>query len=166
MKIIEVTDEMYDALIVLSKEINEQDNRATAMPYFFQIQTKQRVPAVEGAGKSAWHLDGGFLDDDDEINTAIYEYFEEEKPIDEVKKISEFEKDEILEKMGYTKIWYDYDEKYENAFLTAKACKEHIQANKHHYRQPNDFLTHAFRNPELELVYKFLCELTNGKLHK
>ena len=40
MKTIQVTDEMHDFLINISKELNTQSHRATAMPYFFQVQTK------------------------------------------------------------------------------------------------------------------------------
>ena len=43
MKTINVSDEMYEFLINLSEEINKQDNRSTAMPYFFQIQTSEEV---------------------------------------------------------------------------------------------------------------------------
>lgn len=93
MKTIEVTDEMYKFLEELSTELNTQNHRCTAMPYFFQVQTK-------------------------------------------------------------------------NAFLTEKACKEHIKLNKHHYNEPADYLMHAFRNPELEKLMEFICGITKGKLHK
>ena len=36
--------------------------------------------------------------------------------------------------------------KLENAFFTAKACKEHIKKNSYHYTKPTDFLTSAIRN--------------------
>ena len=47
MKIIEIEDEMYEFLMNLSKELNTQDHRGTAMPYFFQIQTKEKVAAPD-----------------------------------------------------------------------------------------------------------------------
>jgi len=50
MRTIKVNDEMYEFLINLSKELNTQDHRCTAMPYFFQVQTKEQVPAADGCG--------------------------------------------------------------------------------------------------------------------
>lgn len=161
-----VDPEMYNRLVELSKNMNSQDNRATAMPYIYQVQSRERIPAAEGCGYSAYYQDGSYLETDDEIYQEIYEWFNEEKPLSEIKKMDELEKEEILEKRGYKKVNYDYENKYQNAFLTEKACKEHIQANKHHYSEPVDYLTHAFRNPEMELISKFLCELTGGKIHK
>ncbi len=56
---------------------------------------------------------------------------------------------------------------YHNAFLTKKACREHIEENSQHYTKPVDFLMYAVRNPELEQVIEFLCELTEcEQLHK
>ena len=67
MKQIEVTDEMYDFLMKLSIEINAQDNRSTAMPYFFQIQTKEQVPTMESCGTEAWHYDGSIIETEEGV---------------------------------------------------------------------------------------------------
>lgn len=170
MKKIKVTDEMYKALVELSNELNSQDNRATAMPYFYQIQTKEQVPTMEGCGVEAWHYDSRLIETDEEIKEAIFEYQEWELNSVTNNKmynaIAESEKEDILERIGFNKVNYDIIDKYENAFLTEKGCRKHIEANKHHYKKPVDYLAHAFRNPELETVLKFLCELTGGKLHK
>jgi hypothetical protein len=141
MKTIEVTDEMYDFLINLSKELNTQDHRATAMPYFYQIQTKEQVAVPEGCGIMAWHQDGSLIETDEEIDTVVFEWKDESVPFED-------------------------KEKLENAFLTEKACKKHIELNYYHYCKPVDYLNHAFRNPELEQVLKFICQLTGGELHK
>jgi len=45
--------------------------------------------------------------------------------------------------------------------FTEKTYKEHMG---HHYVNPVDFLNYAFQNPKLELVFRFLCELTGGQL--
>jgi hypothetical protein len=170
MKQIEVTDEMYDFLMKLSIEINAQDNRSTAMPYFFQIQTKEQVPTMESCGTEAWHYDGSIIETEEEIKKVIFDYkefdIESEHDNESYESYSDWEKDEILEKIGYQKIYYDYKDVYKNCFLTEKACKTHIESNKHHYNEPVDYLSYAFRNPELEKVYEFLCGLTGGKIHK
>jgi hypothetical protein len=41
-----------------------------------------------------------------------------------------------------------------------KACKKHIECNSHHYNEPVDYLSYASRNPELEMVQKFIMGLT------
>lgn len=159
MKTIHVSDELYDKLIEMSENINSQDNRATAMPYFFQIMTKEKKYVPEGCGTECWAYDGSTIETEEEINKTISEYLDIED-IEDVKKKDEYEKGQILEKAGWRKVNYDYEEKYQNAFLTEKSCKEHIERNSYHYAQPVDYLSHAFRNPDLELVYEFLCGLT------
>lgn len=164
MKTIEVSDEMYEFLMNLSKELNTQDHRSTAMPYFFQIQTQEKVPAAEGCGTDAWFYDGSMIETDDELAEAISEY--KEISIEDAKLLSWHEKEAALEEAGYRKVNYEMKEQYQNAFLTSKACDDHIRANKHHYKSPVNYLTHAFRNPELETLIKFICELTGGEIHK
>ena len=80
-------------------------------------------------------------------------------------EIDDEELDELMEKQGYYKGFFRNEEKYSNAFFTAKACKEHIRLNHYHYKEPRDYLSFGFRNPELELVFKFLCGLTGGNIH-
>ena len=170
MKNIKVSNEMHEFLINLSNELNTQNHRATQMPCFFQIQTKEEVPAMEGCGIEAWHYDGSKIETDDEIKETIFEYKEWDKESEddnaEYNELTEYEIEAILEKIGFCKITYDITDRYENAFLTEKACKEHIRLNSYHYREPIDYLSYATRNPELEMVMKFICELTGGKLHK
>jgi ABC-type ATPase with predicted acetyltransferase domain len=168
MKNIEVTDEMYNFLIELSSEINTQDNRATAMPYFFQIQTKEEVAVPEDCGIEAWYCDGSKIETEKEIIQVIYDYHEGDRKYTKkfIKSMDSWEREEEMKAAGWQPVNYDYKDKYENAFLTAKACKEHIRLNHYHYNQPVDYLSHAFRNPELEKVYEFLCGLTNKPMHK
>ena len=167
MKTIKISDEMYNSLKKLSEEINYQDDRATQMPYFFQIKTKEQISVPEGCGTEAWNYDGSLFETDEEIKDAVFECKDwDKKNQSEFDKLRDFEIDEILRGAGYNKVNYDYKDNLENSFFTAKACQKHIKGNKHHYKEPVDYLSFAFRNPELELVFKFLCELTGGKLHK
>lgn len=167
MKTIQVTDEMNEFLMNLSKELNTQDHRCTQMPYFFQIQTQEQVAAPEGQGTEAWHCDGSLIETDEEIKDVVFEWKEwDEEKLDVYNMLEEYEIEEILEAAGWYKVHYDYKDKLENAFLTAKACDEHMKSNKHHYNSPVNYLSFAFRNPELEKVFQFLCELTGGEIHK
>jgi len=170
MKTIKVNDEMYEFLMNLSEELNTQNHRCTAMPYFFQIQTKEEVAAAEGCGIEAWYYDGSKIETDEDIRETIFEYKEwdnDSKEDNELyNNLDGGEIEELLEDMGFYKINYELSDKYENAFLTEKACREHIRLNDYHYREPIDYLFFAFRNPELEMVLQFLCELSGGKIHK
>ncbi len=162
MRTIEVTDEMHEFLMNLSNELNTQSHRGTAMPYFFQIQTQQEAPAAEGCGNEAWYYDGSKIETEQEITAAIAEL--KELAIEDVTK-DHFEREDILEEAGWHKHNYQMVEKYQNAFLTSKACDDHIRLNGHHYDQPVNYLSHAFRNPEMEQLMKFICGLTGREIH-
>lgn len=166
MKTIQVTDQMYNFLMNLSKELTTQDHRGTAMPYFFQVQTTHRIAVPEGCGNEAWHYDGTFLETDEEVIDFIYSYNAEDLSKKKIKAMSSHQRDQYLKKIGFRVVNYDYEHRLENAFLTEKACEEHIRINKHNLRQPQSYLSHAFRNPELEQVLSFICQLTGGQLHK
>ncbi len=166
MKIIEVSDETYNFLIELSKELNTQDHRGTAMPYFFQIQTKRQIAVPEGNGTEAWFCDGALLKTDEEIEEAVNDYREWDEDTSEFNELEDYEIEVILECAGYRKVNYDYENVLENAFFTSKACDEHIKTNSHNLSSPVNCLSHAFRNPEMEGVLKFLCELSGGSIHK
>ncbi len=168
MKTIKISDEMYDSLMEISKELNTQNHRATAMPYFFQIQTKEEISVGEGQGEEIWAFDGSVLENEEEIQEVVIQHQEWED--DEAKQLfselSFYDINEILESAGYIQHNRDFEKRYQNAFFTEKACKLHIKQNYYHYNNPVDYLSYASRNPEMELVMRFLCELSSGELHK
>jgi hypothetical protein len=163
MKTIQVSDEMYAQLMELSKEMNIQDKRATAEPYFFQIQTKKKIYVPDGCGNECWVNDDNEIETEEGINDTIFQYEDEAIPIENIQSMKDYEKEEILERAGWRKVNYQFEDQYENAFFTSKACKDHIEKNHYHYHKPIDYLTHAFRNPEMELIFKFLSSLTDKK---
>lgn len=176
MKTIEITDEMYDSLMKLSKEMTTQDMRCTRMPHMFQIKTTEQVAAYDGCdGEDIWiDEDGNELNNDESIRDFIKEdLYDKEFDTDKYvidKRVEEMDEDDTDNYLNnhrgnYRRIRVTTENKYQNTFLTAKACKEHIKANGYHYNNPICYLNHAFRNPEMELVSRFLCELTGGKLH-
>lgn len=166
MKTIQVTDKMHASLMELSRELNTQDHRATAMPYFFQVRTTERQYGPEGIGEECYVYDSIIIETAEEIESEIFELYGGDISRSDIEQMPESEKDTILTENGWRCVHYELKEEYQNAFFTAKACKANIAANKHHYTEPVDFLSYGFRNPELELVLKFLCELSGGKLHK
>lgn len=109
------------------------------------------------------------LNTQEEIKEEVIKYkewdgLEEDEANKLFSELDSWEIDEIMEE-NWRKVNIDYEPRYENAFLTSKACDEHIRVNKHNLRSPINYLSGAFRNPELEMVMKFLCELNGGKLH-
>jgi hypothetical protein len=179
MKTIKVNDEMYEALMELSKEINSQDHGYTPMPYIFQIQTTDEVPAHEGFGEEVWiGDDGGGLRTEQEIKEFIHEHIietdesglnDEQIEMKAKKQINDmdiYDMKEYLKNIDYK--LYNIEKAYElkNAFFTAKACEEHIKYNNYHYNEPRSCISYAFSNPELELVFKFLCGLTGKEMYK
>jgi predicted CopG family antitoxin len=162
MKTIKITDEMYEFLINLSHELNTQNNRFTATPYIFQIQDEEEFSVGEGVGEVAWFYDGTIIRTEDEIKEVIFEYIgwdiNNESDEESYAKMDWYDKEEILHE-NFQKIYMSTRNVYINAFLTEKACVKHIELNKHHYKKPIDYLSHAFRNPELEKVLEFLKTL-------
>lgn len=169
MKTIEVSDETYEFLINLSKELNSQNHRGTRMPYIFQIEQVEEIPTSDGCGDEVWICDGHVcLRTDEDIKQAVFEYKEWDLDNEDHQNLFDdldsYDIEQILEE-NYSKHSITTQKRYTNAFFTEKACVEHIKANDYHYSSPRDYLNHAFRNPEIEGVMKFLCELTGGKLH-
>jgi hypothetical protein len=177
MKTIEVSDEMYAKLIELANEMTTQDPRGTRMPHMFQIRSRKKV--------YDWALNGDYriwVDEEIEIETFedLIDYMEtynHEIPED-LKTLWEYEKIEYRDEDFYDineffeeycpnlkECSYSWEYEYDNHFLTAKACQEHIDRNGYHYNQPDTYLNHAWRNPEMELLSEFLCGLVGKKMH-
>nr|WP_321523316.1 hypothetical protein [uncultured Macellibacteroides sp.] len=162
MKTIEVTDEIYCFLENLSKEIKSQDNRATASPYFFQVQEDKEIGVPEGCGEEVWISDGGtILRTEDEVKEAVFEWKDwtigNESDEKNYKQLDSFDIDSIMQE-NYRQVNIDVTQEYSNCFLTYKAYEEHIRVNGHNLRNPKSFLFHAYRNTEMEMLFKFLQE--------
>ena len=173
MKKIEVTDEMHDFLMELSEQLNTQDHRGTRMPYFFQIQETKLDICVEGNGEQYWIDEEGETLSDEDIKQNIFDYYLEHdsnKSDEELQglydNLEDYEIEEFCEgEFNLRSIWMEYKQTLSGSFLTEKACNTHIKQNDYHYHNPKSYLSGGFRNPEMEKVMKFLCELTGGKLH-
>lgn len=171
MRTIEVTDELYEQLTALAQEMATQDNRCTAKPYIFQVQTDKKVWVgnLNGDYKFLIRNDGEELGD---WNKDTVTRYCDDHEIPYPDWLGEFDSgmepdwllyNEWLEEQKLCLESYSIVHNYENAFLTAKACQQHIKRNGHHYVNPRDYLSHAFRNPELELVFTFLQTLVSNE---
>lgn len=186
MKTITVTDEMYEFLVNTGREILTQDNRFTAKPIVFIVQTKHeevrpeeytdkhKIIDEEGNEIDLADIVECILDDlSDAIlqNVFLVEVEEINDRLDSATDLSALS--EVIDIDGYIKSCRDhwrhvyFDEEYryggEGAFfLTGKACKSHIFRNKHNYREPISYVEHAYRNPEIEQLCKFLTDLAHS----
>jgi len=165
MKTIEVTEEIYDFLMNLSQEIKSQDNRATRHPYFFQVQEDEEVAVPDGCGEEVWVMDGEVcLRTEEDIKEAVFEWNEwtlgNRKHESLYQNLTSYDVDDILEK-NYRKSNVDIKHVYSNCFLTFKAYEDHVRQNRHNLNNPKSFLFHAFRNKEMEMIFKFLEGLNN-----
>ena len=172
MKTIQVSDEMYDKLIELATEMTTQDPRGTRIPHLFQIRTKKKVIDwnLNGDFKVWVEASGDYVDI--ETQEDLESYLENRdiaipENLKEMFDDHDWELDAFIEDFcpDLEECSYSWEYQYENAFFTAKACKEHIETNHYHYNDPKDYLNHAWRNPEMDLVSEFLCQLVGKKPH-
>ncbi|GAB3278477.1 hypothetical protein GCM10027347_52910 [Larkinella harenae] len=172
MKTIEVEDSLFERLIALSTEINTQNNRCTATPYLFQIRTDEKVYDSEGLNGDVKVILSADWEEVGEFNQKTIRQICKEEGVGrpyfykDVKDLIFLDWDEVrdwLNSFDMRLSSYTIKHKLENGFLTEKACKAHIKANHYHYDNPTDYLSHAFRNPDLETVFTFLKGLTAGK---
>ena len=158
MKTINVSDEMYSKLMELAKEYVTQDNRATAMPYLFQIREQVKEWDTDGNGDTTFFYDKDDVECQFETLEELREYYDDVPDVDDINDL--YYSEEWLEEKGLIQSSYSYRSEYRNAFLTAKACKEHIASNHYHYNEPVDYLNCAWRNPEMDLISQFLKTLS------
>ena len=179
MKTIELSDEMYAKLIELATEMTTQDPRGTRMPHIFQIRDWKKVYDADLNGDVHIILDRG---NGIEIETydQLIDYlndFEIEFVEDEIKEMWEnraeysWQSDLVdwLQERVSDIVEHSYSlvPEYTNSFFTAKAAQEHLDKNHYHYHKNADvYLNHAWRNPEAELVFTFLCGLVDKELYK
>jgi hypothetical protein len=173
MKKLEISDEMYAKLIELATEMDSQNPRMTRMPHLFQIRDWER--------DYDWNLNGDtfcwvYSDGDFTIIETLqdlkdhlaYHNIEEPENLDELWE-DKFDLQDWIEESceGLTECSYSMRPVYKNAFLTAKAAQQHLDSNDYHYHSDADvYLSHAWRNPESELVTEFLLSLINKEPHQ
>lgn len=143
--LIEIPDDMFEQLSNIGKEIATQNNRCTARPYIYQIQKDVRT----------YGFDSDYADE--------FVYVHEEDFEDMVDPKDTLPEDFNEDK--YYKVYYKDTVEYTNFFFTEKACRQHIEENQHHYKKPTrDYITGAWRNPEMDIVVKLLMLL--GQIKK
>ena len=149
---IEIKQETLDFLQELVKEINQQDRRATASPYYYVIQVEKLVEDCADGEIYYFDEDYNNLGTRDE---AIKEILEEEENF----TITDAETylDDICHKiyMSYQKVIVQGP-----VFLTEKAINKHIRLNQHHYgKSARNYIDHFWRNPEMENLFRAIADI-------
>ncbi len=157
-------------------EINNQDNRITASPYYFTLRCPKKETGIDDdyAEGYAWYDANNSWEVTNLVNT-LWEYWEEDEEGDlqavlkdndcdvEIKTSADIDDNvvEILaEHFGWRKVNYRITYEYKHFFFTEKACLQHLAQNKHHYPEGTDtYVDCAWRNPEIMALLENIGKL-------
>lgn len=137
---ITISKESYEFLKNLANELSTQDSRCTAEPYFFACETVEEYPT----------------DPDFDYDRIIY-YDKFGQRWDSLEELLENEPNHSGQDI--TEVYLKRHYRASNVFLTERAYKQHIASNGHNLKEPRSFVFHAFRNPELRDLFKFIREI-------
>jgi len=177
--IVELKIETYKFLKELNRRIETQNNRGTAKPYFLVIRSERwRVAHDEfhnGETRKAWvDFDGDptTFHSKEEAIKWFCDYHRDLKDPgpnadpDDITLFNEAEgklKEQALKWFDnldeYTEQLY-YDE--DNVFLTDEGYEEHMRLNGHNVKRGgphHTYMKHAFRNPEMDGIFKAIKEI-------
>lgn len=162
--------EDYEFLKELQHELNTQETDGQADPVYWSVMEKREVLTRNYNGEPRVQYDDGAYSLEellDLVKENIDDYDQEIK--DEWKEVDKEEISDVAhfvcERMGYDNIYCDdiyyvteedHISQFSGAFLTKRACKQHIETNKYHYDQPRTYANTAYRNYELERLLKIL----------
>lgn len=139
-------DEAIEWMKAFIKEVDTQDNRATANPIQFLLQVKQEYvahPEYNWRVERVWRhpeMEGRSSESYDEVVRWLSDYgYEGEKLEKEKENIEELQ-------MGH--YW-----ETNQMFFTEKGVKQHLELNRHNLGDYRDYVVHAFRNPEMKELF-------------
>ncbi len=169
-----LTAEDVEFLTQLANELKTQDTAFTRKPIIYQILGEKKDIGIEGDYGDGVVLSIGedgedFFDDDVEgareflINDDYDFELSEKTQLAEAKTLEDIAA--FCEDVGIRNHYTGYrnTETFQGFFLTKSALLRHLEANRHHYKNPMSFAQAAgWRNPELErlldIVEKFATE--------
>ena len=173
---IEVSKEDYDFLKELQHELNTQDTDCQADPVYWSVMESREVLTLQYDGDARIPFDDGAYSVDElveEINEEIIEYDQDIR--DEWHEVDKNDAQEVadfaVDRLGWDNIYNDgiyyvteedCISQFSGAFLTKRACQEHIDSNRHHYNEPHTYANTAYRNYELERLLKVLKTMKIG----
>jgi len=149
---VEISEKSFEFLKRLIKEIDEQDNRCTADPYYYVIQEEKTLVCAPGCGDEMYYIHDG----EGRTKEELMENFD---------LISDGEFDDFICSNGVEEIEIEKkhdDATLSNVFFTEKACHKHIELNHYHFNKPRSYVKHAWRNPEVESIFKAIREIVKN----
>jgi quinol monooxygenase YgiN len=149
VKTVTISDEAAAFLAKLAENIETQDARCTAAPYYFVVRCIKEISAPEGSTGETRYYDrsGGCSYTEEELRAQCKE---DDEDFDDY-VLSTCDKYDLQE-----------IEEYENVFLTYEGYKQHMALNGHNYRHfkaADSYVKHAFRNPEMKLLVEAVKEI-------
>lgn len=152
----------------LMTRINTQDNRCTASPFYYTIETQVKTFVPEGNGTCTWHYIDDSREEIEEGSEAqhLLEYHLEEyqaafEIYEEGEELDEWQCSDLLEKLGYTRYYWEYRPKYEGFFMTEESANHHIEINGHNLgHRARTYIKHAHRCPEYKQLLDVLGRIT------
>jgi len=147
---IEISEESFGFLKQFIQDVDSQDNRATAKPYFYVIRDTETVAAPEGHGDEIRYMWDGDVMTKESVEEHLREF-------DDTKTIQDLLDDGTIEEFDVM-TQYITPENH-NIFFTEKACHEHMESNHYHFRKPHSYIRHAWRNPEIEKLFEAVREI-------
>jgi len=154
--------EDIDFIKNLSKEMLEQDNRATATPYALICTTKQREYTPDGYGdKQTVRYDCEEFDTPKDL-LSYFDMGEDLEPtfdeaIDYIVENTELSTSDF-DIFDYRE-YHDITKHNANFFLTEKAYHRYIEEDGHNLNKPQSYVIHLRRNKELAKLYEIIHKL-------
>lgn len=144
-----ITEQELREIKKLQNRLKEQDPRGTALPIWFLLQDV--IEEFDPVNDGEYYI---YCDSD------ACETYRGNTP-EEILKDMNLEDDEDKEKLlsDIEDNCYPAKTKYETQriFITEKAANDHLKANYYHYTsKARIYVDHAWRNPEMELIYKMI----------
>ncbi len=158
-------------------EINTQDNRGTASPYFYVIRTAYWVSSYhEGEGDRITYSnkedseDSFSVESTEEARIKFVKLQLEECSTEEeadnlrkkYKKMSDWDIEIEIERK-YNNFWEDKEWREECCFFTDSEAKAHLKANHYHYsKDAHTYVKYFWRAPDIAKFFKavaVMCDL-------
>lgn len=166
-----MTKEDIDFLKELQNELKTQDNDSQASPRFWVVAENNREYGIESGyadGEIACGADEDSWETVDEFIAFLIEngYLSE----DQIDKKYDYDFKEIIEMLDDSDFYTcGYRNNYDvvapdTMFITKRSCKQHIELNHYHYKEPHTYAMTAWRNPEFERVLKILTDTDWDKI--
>ncbi|MCP4365401.1 MAG: hypothetical protein GY800_08915 [Planctomycetes bacterium] len=166
MRQVNISDETFEFLEKMAKDMLEQSNRGTAAPYFFQIEETKKIWGIDRnySDNYVYIYEGEEIAEDlESLREYLIENYCEDEDDEPFEDMAAFEVEEFAETKDIEKCYWVEHRCLENVFFTEIACLKHIEINGHNLSKPRTYVSHGFRNPELMGVVEAVFEITGVK---